>query len=938
MAKDKSREELSDMTMQALKTYAKSVGLLPGVVNPYKKDGKSELVTKVLRKQTANAKKKSPKKRAPGVACNEIEDCDKLKKYSKDQLKTIVKRCGLKEADIKGKTKKDICELINDSLAPPGTPPASLKKPSAGKTKKTKLPSAQSLKCNEVELCMNKKYARDDLINLGKRCGIKLKDLATSLGKSEGKVTKQDICNAISETLIAKPTTPKSPSTIAKKLAKLDPTVVAAIGPDILQTLFGVKPSTPQLPMVSKKRVGGLPNAKDLDCDTSGELCNKKKYSRSDIIALASKCGINVEDIPKLPGRSQVTKGQICEAISNKIGGGSSAKPVSVSQTPILSRPNLETMSKTQLYEYAKDQLGIKGLSKMAIPKLKDAIRKAWGQSSHPVPSPKPTPPSPISPPHTPVVNPALGGNILNDLFDSPPVSDVVLNPALGGNILNDLFDSPTSPVVSPKVGPKTPPAVPTPISPSVSIPDGTYTRADLMMKKVSELKDILKSQGFDQPYPTGKKQKEMLVDQYILSPKCNPDQGEYCPKGKVCDARSIPGACVDPKYLNVNKSLVTLDPSLCEGAKVMGSKAAIDALAGRLKDNMTQPIPPALVPTSLPLLDRVRLELKKILRSTDDISRFTNKTIRLELGNRLGIAEYTLKANKAAIKKLVDDRIKELGNEEDSDDEPLPQPSPVSQPSPPPQPVLQPSPRPSPQPSLVLQPSPPPQPVLQPSPPPSPFEMDVDLLDLSPQPSPSPSPVLQPDVVYPPPSPLPQPDVVYPQPSPPPSPPPQPDVVYPPQPIPSPPPQPDVVYPPQPDVVYPPQPIPSPPPQPDVVYPPQPIPSPPPQPDVVYPQQPIPSPKTPTGFPPVPSPAIQPQSVAVPKVTMEGELDYSQILQMIQSETKTDINQLRGLERDIFTCMGLLPSSQARMIQEQFVVLEEPDQGPAVENLIDLS
>jgi len=70
----------------------------------------------------------------------------------------------------------------------------------------------------------------------------------------------------------------------------------------------------------------------------------------------------------------------------------------------------------------------------------------------------------------------------------------------------------------------------------------------------------------------------------------------------------------------------------------------------------------------------------------------------------------------------------------------------------------------------------------------------------------------------------------------------------------------------------------------------------------------------------------------------MEGELDYSQILQMIQSETKTDINQLRGLERDIFTCMGLLPSSQARMIQEQFVVLEEPDQGPAVENLIDLS
>ena len=96
----------------------------------------------------------------------------------------------------------------------------------------------------------------------------------------------------------------------------------------------------------------------------------------------------------------------------------------------------------------------------------------------------------------------------------------------------------------------------------------------DLLKKKVTELKALLKEKGIE--IGLSGKNKETLI-KYLNSPRCDPENQEFCPDDMICDVRNK--LCIDKEDLP--KNLASFNYM---GREIVGSKKAIDALTKKLQ------------------------------------------------------------------------------------------------------------------------------------------------------------------------------------------------------------------------------------------------------------------------------------------------------------------------------------------------------------------
>ena len=68
--------------------------------------------------------------------------------------------------------------------------------------------------------------------------------------------------------------------------------------------------------------------------------------------------------------------------------------------------------------------------------------------------------------------------------------------------------------------------------------------------------------------------------------------------------------------------------------------------------------------------------------------------------------------------------------------------------------------------------------------------------------------------------------------------------------------------------------------------------------------------------------PTVVPQLQPTVVPQLQGDLDYGEVLSLIQEKTGTGIEQLSNVHKEIFACMGFLPPVQS--INEQYFDVDE--------------
>jgi hypothetical protein len=97
----------------------------------------------------------------------------------------------------------------------------------------------------------------------------------------------------------------------------------------------------------------------------------------------------------------------------------------------------------------------------------------------------------------------------------------------------------------------------------------------DLLKKKVTELKAMLKAKGITIGL-SGKKKAKLI--EYLESPRCDPENKEFCPEDMICDVRNK--LCISPD--DVSKNLVEFN---YQGKRIVGTKHVISILRKKLEE-----------------------------------------------------------------------------------------------------------------------------------------------------------------------------------------------------------------------------------------------------------------------------------------------------------------------------------------------------------------
>jgi hypothetical protein len=122
---------------------------------------------------------------------------------------------------------------------------------------------------------------------------------------------------------------------------------------------------------------------------------------------------------------------------------------------------------------------------------------------------------------------------------------------------------------------------------------------------KVEELRALLDKAGVKAGRPADKQGMVEYLCALKENERCNIPQGVQCEDGLVCDASNAPGVCISPELASKNK----FSEIMVNGRKIIGTKAALDALQRKLAAPQAAAKPRVATPPRVPTPPRVQVQ-----------------------------------------------------------------------------------------------------------------------------------------------------------------------------------------------------------------------------------------------------------------------------------------------------------------------------------------